>query len=271
MNTAIEFRHVRKSYGDNVVIPDLNLKIFKGEFITIIGTSGCGKTTVLKLVNGLYEATSGDIFINEENIKDKDLIMLRRYIGYAIQGSILFPNMNVEQNISYVPRLLNRKNKAKTLQAVDKWMKLVGLDDSMRERYPSELSGGQQQRVGIARALAASPDILLMDEPFGAVDAITRDQLQTELKNIHSRTGITILFVTHDIEEALKLGTKVMVMDHGEILQFATPDEILRNPANSFVHRLVEKRRRVCNIPEEQLGECKFSGVSCGATDRQPV
>ena len=150
-------------------------------------------------------------------------------------------------------------------------MKLVGLDDSMRERYPSELSGGQQQRVGIARALAASPDILLMDEPFGAVDAITRDQLQTELKNIHSRTRITILFVTHDIEEALKLGTKVMVMDHGEIQQFETPDEILRNPVNDFVHKLVEKRRRVCNIPEAQLGECKFSGVSCGATDRQSV
>lgn len=175
MDTAIEFRHIRKSYGDTVIIPDFNLAIGKGEFVTIIGSSGCGKTTALKMVNGLIQPTSGDILVNGENIRDKDLIALRRRIGYAIQGSVLFPNMTVEQNISYVPNLLNQKDKEKTGKTVDKWMQIIGMDPSMKERYPSEISGGQQQRVGIARALVASPDILLMDEPFGAVDAITRE------------------------------------------------------------------------------------------------
>ena len=181
MSTAIEFRHIRKVYGNTVIIPDLNLKIERGEFVTLIGSSGCGKTTALKMINGLYEATKGDILVNGENIRDKDMIELRRSIGYVIQGNVLFPNMTIEENISYVPRLLNKKDKEKIEGAVNKWMKIVGLEPSMKERYPSELSGGQQQRVGIARALAASPDILLMDEPFGAVDAITRRQLQNEL------------------------------------------------------------------------------------------
>ena len=231
MSTAIEFRHIRKVYGNTVIIPDLNLKIERGEFVTLIGSSGCGKTTALKMINGLYEATKGDILVNGENIRDKDMIELRRSIGYVIQGNVLFPNMTIEENISYVPRLLNKKDKEKIEGAVNKWMKIVGLEPSMKERYPSELSGGQQQRVGIARALAASPDILLMDEPFGAVDAITRRQLQNELMKIHRETGITILFVTHDIEEALKLGTKMLVMECGEIQQYGTPAEILRKPA----------------------------------------
>ncbi|MSR94623.1 ABC transporter ATP-binding protein [Clostridiaceae bacterium 68-1-5] len=265
MNTAIEFRHVRKTYGDTVVIPDLNLKIETGEFVTIIGSSGCGKTTALKMINGLYEPTDGDILVNGENIKEKDMIMLRRGIGYAIQGSVLFPNMTVEQNISYVPSLLNKKDRKKTAQAVDKWMEMVGLDFSMKERYPSELSGGQQQRVGIARALAASPDILLMDEPFGAVDAITREQLQSEIKTIHQKTGITILFVTHDIEEALKLGTKVLVMDRGEIQQYGTPKELLQDPKTGFVERLVEKQRRMCFLPEGNLKDCEYCGAVCGS------
>ena len=230
MSTAIEFRHIRKVYGNTVIIPDLNLKIERGEFVTLIGSSGCGKTTALKMINGLYEATKGDILVNGENIRDKDMIELRRSIGYVIQGNVLFPNMTIEENISYVPRFLNKKDKEKIEGAVNKWMKIVGLEPSMKERYPSELSGGQQQRVGIARALAASPDILLMDEPFGAVDAITRRQLQNELMKIHRETGITILFVTHDIEEALKLGTKMLVMECGEIQQYGTPAEILRKP-----------------------------------------
>ena len=265
MNTAIEFRHIRKSYGDTVIIPDLNLEIEKGEFVTIIGSSGCGKTTALKMINGLIPPTGGDILVDGENIRNKDMITLRRGIGYAIQGSVLFPNMTVEQNISYVPSLLNKKDKERTAKAVDKWMQIIGLDPSMKERYPSELSGGQQQRVGIARALAASPDILLMDEPFGAVDAITREQLQNELKEIHKKTGITILFVTHDIEEALKLGTKVLVMDHGEIQQYGTPKELLQNPATDFVKKLVEKQRRMCVLPEEKLKDCEYCGAACGA------
>lgn len=243
MSTAIEFRHIRKVYGNTVIIPDLNLKIERGEFVTLIGSSGCGKTTALKMINGLYEATKGDILVNGENIRDKDMIELRRSIGYVIQGNALFPNMTIEENISYVPRLLNKKDKEKIEGAVNKWMKIVGLEPSMKERYPSELSGGQQQRVGIARALAASPDILLMDEPFGAVDAITRRQLQNELMKIHRETGITILFVTHDIEEALKLGTKMLVMECGEIQQYGTPAEILRKPATDFVKELVNQER----------------------------
>lgn len=239
MNTAIEFRNIKKAYEGKVIIDALNLSVAKGEFVTIIGSSGCGKTTALKMINGLITPTSGDIFINGENIKQKNLTKLRRNIGYAIQGSVLFPHMTVEQNISYVPNLLNKRNKAKTKSAVSKWMNLVGLDEELKHRYPSELSGGQQQRVGIARALAASPDILLMDEPFGAVDEITRSSLQAELKQIYEKTGITILFVTHDISEALTLGTKVLVMDQGVIQQYAEPEELLQNPATDFVKQLL--------------------------------
>ena len=214
------------------------------------------------MVNARIEPDAGEILINGENIRSKDQTQLRRNIGYAIQGSVLFPHMTVEQNISYVPNLLNKRDKARTKAAVSKWMGIVGLDEELKERYPAELSGGQQQRVGIARALAASPEILLMDEPFGAVDEITRAQLQSELRQIYERTRITVLFVTHDIGEALKLGTKVLVMDQGEIQQYGTPEELLRHPATPFVERLVEKERRTCRIPEEQLSECEYSGAA---------
>ena len=170
--------------------------------------------------------------------------------------------MTVEENISYVPDLLNKKDKERTIKAVEKWMGIVGLEEDMKERYPSELSGGQQQRVGIARALAASPDILLMDEPFGAVDEITRGQLQAELRQIYKKTGITVMFVTHDISEALKLGTKVLVMDKGKIEQYAAPEELLKAPSTEFVSRLVEKERRVCTLPDEQLADCGHSGAA---------
>lgn len=266
MSTEIEFKHIRKSYGDKVIMEDFNLQVEKGEFITIIGSSGCGKTMALKMVNGLIQPDGGDILIEGENIREKDQTQLRRNIGYAIQGSVLFPHMTVEENISYVPNLLNRRNRAKTKSAVEKWMKIVGLDEEMKERYPAELSGGQQQRVGIARALSASPEILLMDEPFGAVDEITRGQLQEELLRIYHQTQITVLFVTHDIGEALKLGTKVLVMDHGEIQQYAAPAELLRHPATPFVERLVEKERRTCHLPDEQLDKCEYSG----AAEKQP-
>lgn len=262
MKTAIEFKNIKKAYDEKVVMEGFNLSIEQGEFVTIIGSSGCGKTTALKMVNGLICPTSGDIFVDGENIRDKNQTQLRRNIGYAIQGSVLFPHMTVEQNISYVPNLLNKRDKEKTKNAVSKWMKIVGLSEDLQHRYPSELSGGQQQRVGIARALAASPDILLMDEPFGAVDEITRGQLQTELKRIHKQTGITVLFVTHDISEALKLGTKVLVMNNGNIEQYAKPEELLRHPATEFVRELVKKERRTCHLPEEQLTSCEFSGAT---------
>lgn len=241
---AIEYKDIYMSYGDTEIINNFNLEIGKGEFVTIIGSSGCGKTTVLKMVNGLVTPTSGDIYVDGRNTKALDLTELRRNIGYAIQGSVLFPHLTVEKNIAYVPNLLNKSDKKRTMQAVSKWMGIVGLDDGLRRRYPSELSGGQQQRVGIARALAASPDILLMDEPFGAVDEITRGLLQDEILRIHKETGITILFVTHDINEALKLGTKVLVMDKGKIQQYATPDIIRKNPANEFVNALLSRATR---------------------------
>ena len=244
MAAAMEYKNISKSYGSNVVLKDFSLTLEKGEFITIIGSSGCGKTTILKMVNGLISPDSGDILINGRSIRNQDLIRLRRGIGYAIQGSVLFPHMTVEQNISYVPNLINKKEKQKTRTAVSKWLQTVGLDEELKERYPSELSGGQQQRVGIARALAASPEILLMDEPFGAVDEITRGQLQIELRQIYEETRITILFVTHDISEALKLGTRVLVMDQGKILQYGSPEELLCNPSTPFVKQLVHKTRR---------------------------
>ena len=264
---AIEFREIKKIYGETAIIEDFNLSIAKGEFVTIIGSSGSGKTTILKMVNGLVSPSGGAVFLNGENVLEKDMIQLRRNIGYAIQGSVLFPHMTVEQNISYVPNLLNKRDRQRTKSAVAKWMRIVGLEESLRERYPSELSGGQQQRVGIARALAASPDLLLMDEPFGAVDEITRGQLQSELKLIYEKTGITILFVTHDIAEALKLGTKVLVLDHGVIQQYDAPETLLARPATAYVRQLVERDRRTCRLPEERLVDCEYSGAAC----REPI
>lgn len=245
MNIAIEFKKISKTYEDKTIIKNFNLRIKNGEFITIIGSSGSGKTTILKMVNALVKPSSGEIFIHNENINTKNIIELRRNIGYAIQGSVLFPHMSVEENISYVPNLLNKSDHERTKKAVDKWMQIIGLENELKSRFPHELSGGQQQRVGIARALAASPDIVLMDEPFGAVDEITRSTLQAELLEIYKKTKITILFVTHDIQEALKLGTKVLVMSQGEIEQYATAEEILQNPASEFVKKLIEKERKL--------------------------
>ncbi len=259
--SIIEYKNICMAYGEKVIIENFNLSIEKGEFVTIIGSSGCGKTTILKMINGLVQPVAGEIFVEGKSTRELDLTMLRRNIGYAIQGSVLFPHMTVEKNIAYVPNLLNKKDKKRTAKAVTKWMNIVGLEDALRSRYPSELSGGQQQRVGIARALAASPDILLMDEPFGAVDEITRGSLQDEIARIHRETGITILFVTHDIGEALKLGTKVLVMDGGSVQQFAPPREILHAPATEYVKKLVEKERRRCHLPEEKLGDCEYSGA----------
>ena len=238
---AVEFRHIRMDYGERTVIRDLTLSIEKGEFVTVIGSSGCGKTTLLKMANALVTPVSGEVFVDGKNIREFDLITLRRNIGYAIQGSVLFPHMTVEKNIAFVPNLLNKRDKERTRRAVRKWMEIVGLEEDMLSRYPNQLSGGQQQRVGIARALAASPDLLLMDEPFGAVDEITRASLQDEILRIHKETGITVLFVTHDINEALKLGTKVLVMNEGEVVQYAPPEELRSRPADAFVEKLLSR------------------------------
>lgn len=242
MDTAIEFKHVKKVYGEKVIIDDFNLKITPGEFLTVVGSSGCGKTTILKMINGLIIPDEGQVLVHDQCTQAVDLIELRRGIGYAIQGSVLFPHMTVAQNIAYVPNLLNKNDKKRTYEALSKWMKIVGLDEELIHRYPSELSGGQQQRVGIARALAASPDILLMDEPFGAVDEITRSTLQDEILRIHHQENITIIFVTHDINEALKLGSRVMVMDQGKVVQLASPREILEHPKTEFFRKLVQRK-----------------------------
>jgi len=240
---AIKFENIYKLYDGKYAVENFNLEIEKGEFITVIGSSGCGKTTILKMINGLVKPDQGKIYVEGKDIASEDMITLRRNIGYAIQGSVLFPHMTIEKNISYVPNLLNKGDKNKTRVAVKKWMDIVGLENDMLTRYPDELSGGQQQRVGIARALAASPDILLMDEPFGAVDEITRTQLQEEIFRIYKQTGITIVFVTHDISEACNLGTKILVMDSGEILQYANKREILTRPSTPFVEKLVAKEK----------------------------
>lgn len=261
MEPIIEFEHVRKSYGEKTVLNDFSLAIAPGDFVTIVGASGGGKTTVLKMFNGLLTPDAGTIRVMGRDIREMDLIQLRRNIGYAIQGSVLFPHMTVAENIAYVPTLLNKKDKARTNAAVAKWLAIVGLDEELLQRYPAELSGGQQQRVGIARALAASPEILLMDEPFGAVDEITRASLQQEITRIHRETGITVLFVTHDIGEALRLGTRVLVMADGEIQQYATPEEILRAPATDFVRQLAAGERHACHLPDDRLADCPYSGA----------
>lgn len=259
MNTAIEFRGVRKAYGTRAVLQDFSLTVPRGAFLTVVGSSGCGKTTMLKMINGLILPDAGEVLVDGRDIRGEDLIALRRNIGYAIQGSVLFPHLDVERNIAYVPNLLNGRDKKRTAAAVEKWMGIVGLEPELRRRYPDELSGGQQQRVGIARALAASPDILLMDEPFGAVDEITRGQLQQELARIHKQTGITAVFVTHDIAEALRLGTRVLVMAEGRIEQYGAPEDILRRPATPFVKRLVARERRTCLLDDDKLCDCPYS------------
>ena len=238
--SLIEFQHVDFAYGDTLVIQDFSLSVEQGECLAIIGSSGCGKTTILRMVNGLLLPTGGAVLVQGQNTKESNLTQLRRKIGYSIQGSVLFPHMTVEKNIAYVPSLSSRPQKKLIHQNVSKLLDIVGLDESFRRRYPSELSGGQQQRVGLARALAANPEILLMDESFSAVDEITRRQLQQEFIRIRQQTGITVMLVTHDINEALLLGTRVLVMDGGKIHQNATPEEIKKHPATEFVRRLVE-------------------------------
>ncbi len=235
----IEYENISLSYGDVKVINNISLKIQEGEFITIIGSSGCGKSTLLKMVNGLIVPSSGKVLIKGQYIKDLDIINHRRKIGYVIQGNGLFPHMTVEKNITYVSHLYKKNKKKDFKDKVKKLMSLVGLDYDLHTRRPKELSGGQQQRVAIARALSSKSNILLMDEPFSAVDEITRSSLQDEIKKIHSETKSTILFVTHDINEALKLGNKVLVMNNGEVLQFDTPENIVKSPKDDFVERLV--------------------------------
>ncbi len=239
----IELDRVSKSYGRQGVVKDVCLRIEEGQFVVLIGPSGCGKTTTLKMINRLVEPTGGQIKINGKSIADINPVLLRRGIGYVIQQIGLFPNMTIGQNIELVPKLLKwspQKRHERTLEL----LKLVDMDpETYISRYPSELSGGQQQRIGVLRALAAQPPLILMDEPFGALDPITRDTIQNELKRIHKKLNKTIVFVTHDMDEAIKLADKIVIMRDGEIVQADTPENILEHPANDFVAEFIGKHR----------------------------
>ncbi|MED1676197.1 choline ABC transporter ATP-binding protein OpuBA [Bacillus subtilis] len=241
----LTLENVSKTYrGGKKAVNNVNLKIAKGEFICFIGPSGCGKTTTMKMINRLIEPSAGKIFIDGEKIMDQDPVELRRKIGYVIQQIGLFPHMTIQQNISLVPKLLKwpeqqRKERAREL------LKLVDMGPEYLDRYPHELSGGQQQRIGVLRALAAEPPLILMDEPFGALDPITRDSLQEEFKKLQKTLHKTIVFVTHDMDEAIKLADRIVILKAGEIVQVGTPDDILRNPADEFVEEFIGKERLI--------------------------
>ncbi|WP_066316023.1 betaine/proline/choline family ABC transporter ATP-binding protein [Bacillus sp. FJAT-29814] len=248
----LKFDHVSKVYkGGKRAVHDLNLEISKGEFICFIGPSGCGKTTTMKMINRLIEPTEGKIFINGVNIMDSDPVQLRREIGYVIQQIGLFPHMTIQENISLVLRLLKVPEEQRHARARE-LLTLVDMTPDYLEKYPHELSGGQQQRIGVLRALAADQPLILMDEPFGALDPITRESLQEEFKKLQRKLDKTIVFVTHDMDEALKLADRIVIMKDGQIVQCDTPDEILRNPANEFVEEFIGKDRLVQARPNIQ-------------------
>lgn len=251
----LKFDHVSKVYaGRKKAVEELNLEVEQGEFIVFIGPSGCGKTTTMKMINRLIEPTEGSIYINGEDILKKNQVELRRSIGYVIQQIGLFPHMTIMENITLVPKLLKwpedqRKKRAEEL------LKLVNMSPDYLYRYPRELSGGQQQRIGVLRALAADPPLILMDEPFGALDPITRDSLQEEFKHLQQSLGKTIIFVTHDMDEALKLADRIVIMRDGKLVQVGTPDDILRNPADDFVEEFIGKERLIQARPNIQTVE----------------
>ena len=243
--SVIQYENVCKKFAGSskYAVDHVSAEIESGEFITILGSSGCGKTTLLKLTNRLYDPDDGKIIVEGVDIKTVDPVELRRRLGYVIQQVGLFPHMTIKENITVIPSLM-KWDKRRMDERADELLKLVGLEPAeFRDRYPHQLSGGQQQRIGLARALVLDPDIMLLDEPFGAIDAITRLNLQNELLRIQGSLGKTILFVTHDINEAFKMGNRVMVMNEGRLLQFDTPREIVQHPADAFVKSLIESAR----------------------------
>ena len=245
----IQFEHVRKSYGKTPILKDLNFTIPDGQFVVLVGPSGCGKTTTLKTINRLIDIDSGTISIDGKDIHAQDKVELRRHIGYVIQQIGLFPNMTVAQNICVVPRLL-KYDKQKQADIVQNLLKMEGME-SQANKYPSELSGGQQQRIGVLRALAASPPIVLMDEPFSALDPMTRETLQDEVKNIQQKLGKTIVFVSHDMGEALKLADVIIFMESGQVVQMASPEEMLEHPANDLVRNFLGKHTPETSAPSK--------------------
>jgi osmoprotectant transport system ATP-binding protein len=257
---VIRLEHVTKRYPNgHVAVEDLSLSVADGEICVLVGPSGCGKTTTMRMINRLIEPTSGRILLDDEDVTRADPVELRRRIGYVIQQIGLFPHLTIAQNVGTVPQLLGW-SRARTRARVDELLDLVGLDPATyRDRYPAQLSGGQRQRVGVARALGADPSVLLMDEPFGAIDPITRERLQDEFLRLQDEVRKTVVFVTHDVEEAVKLGDRIAILEVGGVLaQHDTPAEILGNPASDFVADFVGadralKRLKVTAIDLDDL------------------
>jgi osmoprotectant transport system ATP-binding protein len=263
---VIKFEHVTKKYGDAIAVNDLSLEIMDGEIVMLLGPSGCGKTTTLKMINRLIELSSGVITVDGKDITTEDPVRLRRSMGYVIQQAGLFPHLTVGDNIGTVPRLLGWKP-ARIRDRIGELVDLVGLDPAIISRLPRELSGGQQQRVGVARALAADPPVMLMDEPFGALDPITRERLQGELLKLQQRVRKTIVFVTHDVEEAVTLGNRIALLNVGGVLeQFDRPARLLGAPANQFVADFLGKDRQLrrlslMTVAEAELGDAAVQGI----------
>ncbi|MFC4710188.1 betaine/proline/choline family ABC transporter ATP-binding protein [Enterococcus eurekensis] len=265
----IEFQNVSKIYrGGKIAVEDINLSFEQGEFICFIGTSGSGKTTSMRMINRMTEPSKGKILIDGQDIQKLNAVELRRKIGYVIQSIGLMPHMTIRENITLVQKLL-KVDQAKRDQTAEKMIDLVELPREMLDRYPSELSGGQQQRIGVVRALAADQDIILMDEPFGALDPITRDSLQDLVKDLQERLGKTIVFVTHDMDEALKLANRIAIMSEGRVVQFDTPENILKNPANSFVEDLLGEDRLLQARPDKTtVGEVMLNTAITITTEK---
>ncbi|MBJ6298428.1 ABC transporter ATP-binding protein, partial [Staphylococcus aureus] len=251
----LSIKHLTKIYsGSKKAVDDISLDIQSGEFIAFIGTSGSGKTTALRMINRMIEATEGQIEIDGKDVRSMNPVELRRSIGYVIQQIGLMPHMTIRENIVLVPKLL-KWSKEKKDERAKALIKLVDLPESYLDRYPAELSGGQQQRIGVVRALAAEQDIILMDEPFGALDPITRDTLQDLVKTLQRKLGKTFIFVTHDMDEAIKLADKICIMSEGKLVQFDTPDNILRHPANDFVRDFIGQNRLIQDRPNDKTVE----------------
>lgn len=245
----IEFKQVKKTFKTTTVLKEMNLTINKGELVVFIGPSGCGKTTSLKMINRLIEPTEGTIIVNGQDTRKMDPIELRRQMGYVIQQTGLFPHMTIRENIQLIASLEGHAEQDMDART-EHLLRMVGLDpDQFIDRYPSELSGGQQQRIGFARALMNDPEVILMDEPFSALDPVTRNDLQEELFNLQEEVKKTIVFVTHDMDEAIKLADRICIMRDGEIVQFDTPEQILRNPKDAYVESFIGKNR-IWNSPE---------------------
>ena len=246
----IEMKNISKKVGNKVILDDISLKIDEGSFVVFIGPSGCGKTTTLKLMSKLISPTSGEIYIDDKPISKEDPIKLRRNIGYVIQSIGLFPHLTIRENIELIPKLKKEKSYEEIEKSTIELMNMVGLNpNEFLDKYPSELSGGQQQRIGLVRAIATDAEIILMDEPFSALDPITRTQLQEWLYSLQEELKKTIVFVTHDMDEALKLADKICIMKDGKIQQYDTVENLLRNPANEFVKNFIGSDR-LWNAPE---------------------